>query len=112
MTTGRPRGYRLSLVATIALAALLVLNLPFYAGSSGDWLSWRMEHGRITLEASSLNRSQGFWLAPNAEGLRWLPEGRVLDPTSWELTLPLWIPLLACLGWHLSRRRARRREAS
>lgn len=107
MSDARPRRARVSLGATLLLAALLVLNLPFYAGAGGERIAWRMEHGRLTLRCSESARPQGFWVAPNSEGLRWSPSGRFHAWNYWTVTLPLWIPLAICLGWHLAARRRR-----
>ena len=81
-------------ILTVLLALLLLANVPFYAGSTvGAHHSWRMEHGRITLERKTSQNPQGFWIAPNAEGLRWAVEVKTWDSGEWRVTLPLWIPL-------------------
>ncbi len=92
------------------LALLLVANLPFYAGASlNEHTTWRMEHGRITFERRARVRQESFWVAANTEGLRWSFDAREYGDEHWELTVPLWFPLLlaslACLwSWRPSGR--------
>lgn len=81
------------------LLLLLAANLPFYAGSTPvEGFSWRMEHGRLTLTRSELERPTGFWVDLNSEGLRWRPRAKIYGPSDWMVTLPLWMPLAAALA--------------
>ena len=89
----------IAIVVAGLLAVLLLLNLPFYAGSRlGEGLSWRMEHGRLGITRGPGADRNDFWLDANSEGLRWSPEFRG-GGSDWELQVPLWIPLALSLGW-------------
>ncbi len=88
-------------VAAVALAAVAVVsvaNLLFYAGASFDGWSWRMEHGRVTIQRNPYVRPKPFWVDVNSGGLRWSAEWRA-GADRWTLTIPLWIPLGLCLAW-------------
>lgn len=86
--------------ATTLLAALFVLNLPFYSGSAlGPQFSWRMEHGRLTLKRSPVTANETFYVANNTEGLRFGFEGTYWSAGDWRVTIPLWAPLLLAAVW-------------
>ena len=104
------RTRRAAALLTLALALLLALNLPFYAGSNvGARHAWRMEHGRLTLQSRERVRQDGFWLAGNTEGLRFAHEWHRWPTGEWELVVPLWMPLAAAVVlWLALRARARR----
>ena len=98
-------------LAALLLLLLYVANLPFYAGSSiGPRFTWRMEHGRLALEASTAPRRESFYIAPNSEGLHFVPEWRVNSLSDWRINIPLWIPLIALIAiaiaaWRITLRR-------
>lgn len=101
---GRPseqrsrRRFQGSAATTLLLGILLLLNLPLYAGCSvTPFASWRMEHGRLGLSFHpELTQETTFYIAPNSEGLRWVPE-LAGHGGGFELQLPLWI-LVAAAG--------------
>ncbi len=121
-------------LAALILLGLIGLCVPFYAGStihaspgdgdprgSGAWrLSWRLEHARLTLQCRpdmviSVQLREPLWVAPNSEGLRWMPRGEFNRQHDWSATIPLWMPLavlvaVSVIGWrgHASARRAAR----
>jgi hypothetical protein len=77
------------------VAAVYLANVPFYAGATfASGLSWRMEHGRLTLR-NAAGREKPFSVDLNTEGLRWRAEWR-RGRDSWSVTIPLWIPLGLC----------------
>lgn len=85
----------LSGVFLLAYAA----NVPFYAGSGlGSYAAWRMEHGRLRVTMQPSPRRESFWLAANAEGLRFRPEWRLSALDDWMVNVPLWAPLLVTAG--------------
>ena len=93
------------------IALLLILNLPFYAGGRGEHLSWRMEHGRIRIERrSEPSNPTGFWVDGNTEGLRFAPEASFHGRGDWMVNVPLWMPLLGCLGLAAGARALTRRS--
>lgn len=95
----RGRTRWLAAVALALVAAIYVANLPFYAGQTFDGgLSWRMEHGRVTIQRNPHLRPKPFWMDLNSEGLRWSAQWRA-GADRWTLTIPLWIPLALCLAW-------------
>ena len=99
-TTTRGRTRWFAAIATALVLLVHAANVPFYAGSSlGREHSWRMEHGRLTVKRSASTSPQAFWVAPNAEGLRWAGEWRRFGPGEWTVTLPLWAPLGLGLLW-------------
>ncbi len=107
-----PRSKATKILAGIAavLALLWLLNLPFYSGSKlGAGMSWRMEHGRLTVRRStSAPSTSSFYIANNSEGMRWSPQFRAGDWGHWSVTLPLWIGFVMCVGgcvWIETRRR-------
>ena len=85
-------------MATLLLAVLPVLSLSFHAGGGGTLARRNGARARLTLACSEASRPHGPWLAP---------AGRSHDRDPWTVTLPLWIPLLLSLGWHLAARRGR-----
>ena len=88
----------LTTLSAALFALLWTLNVPFYAGSTiGPHYSWRMEHGRLTVERALSQNAQSFWADVNTEGLRWAFEGKVYGGGEWTVTLPLWIPFLISL---------------
>ena len=98
-------------LCTAAVAAIYVLNVPFYSGSS-LWAtaSWRMEHGRLSVHWGQAPHRESFYVAPNAEGLRFRPDGRFYSWTSGFVRIPLWMPLTAAAAgtvavWRKPRRR-------
>jgi hypothetical protein len=96
MRCGRTRWLALAALALVTVVYLA--NLPFYAGATfASGLSWRLEHGRLTLR-NAAGREKPFWVDLNTEGLRWRPEWR-RGPDSWSVTIPLWIPLGLCVAW-------------
>ena len=124
-----------SAVLALIFLVLIVLSLPYYAGStihaslgsenaaaSGAWrLSWRLEHARLTVTCRpdfvpGVQLHEPLWIAHNSEGLRWMPGGHFARAVDWHVTLPLWMALVLCagvsvLGWR-SWRQARRRAAT
>jgi hypothetical protein len=95
---GRTRWLAASSAAFVFV--LYLANLPLYAGQSFEGgFSWRMEHGRITVSQDPRTHAKPFWVDWNTESLRWSAQWRRLSPEGWVLTLPLWIPLAACLAW-------------
>ena len=104
MPMAERKGGRAARWASIAAVALLALvyaaNLSVYGGSSlSDHHSWRMEQGRVTLRHSHVVKDQSFYLARNAEGLRFGFEVELLNKEYWNVTVPLWAPLLLSVGW-------------
>lgn len=119
----------------LVLLLLMVLSLPYYAGSTihaslgagdamatGAWrLSWRLEHARLTITCRpdfvpGVQLHEPFWIAHNSEGLRWMPAGRFARAGDWHVTVPLWMVFVLCAGasvfaWR-SWRRAMRRDAT
>lgn len=99
----------------LALLALQVLSLPFYAGSSlGSRLAWRLEHGRMTVTCNPPQNGERFYVAINSEGLRWRWDARFSGVDQWMVCVPLWVPILAaagCAAWTW-RGRAKRTEGS
>ena len=89
-----------ALVTTVVVFLVYVANVPFYAGSSlGPRHSWRMEHGRLTVERSEVVAQKDLWIDLNSEGLRF---GFLIErsiPGQWSVTVPLWAPLLLALWW-------------
>ncbi len=80
----RPQRGRTRWFATGALALVAVVcapNLPFYAGASFEGWSWRMEHGRVTIERNPCLRPKPFSMGVNVEGLRWSARWRA-GPTA------------------------------
>lgn len=87
-------------IGALACILLTLLNVPFYSGASiGSHFHWRMEHGRITLRASSVSFHENFYVAINSEPLRWFPEGRYSRWNDWDVAVPLWIPSVLCGAW-------------
>lgn len=88
------------LLLTLA-ASLILLNilcLPLYSGASiSPRFHWRLEHGRLTLRATPPFNTETFYIALNSEGLRFAPEAQFNTLGDWTLTIPLWIPALACI---------------
>lgn len=80
---------------SVLLAALYVLSVPFYSGSSvGSRLCWRMEHGRLKVECRPRGRNpESFYIAINSEGLRFAPDWHVYSAGNWFFNVPLWVPL-------------------
>jgi hypothetical protein len=96
--SGRTRWFAAAVVALVA--ALYVASLPLYAGQSFEGgLSWRMEHGRVTIERRPEGRAKPFWADLNSEGLRWSADWRRGGPADWALTIPLWIPFALSAAW-------------
>lgn len=84
---------------TLLLLMLYALNVPFYSGAGiGTRLHWRMEHGRLTIERTVAHR-ETFYIAVNAEGLRFLPRWRFWSWDAWSVAIPLWAPLGLAAGW-------------
>jgi hypothetical protein len=82
-------------ISALLLLLLFLANVPFYSGSSiGSHFSWRMEHGRIALHASSSPVHESFYIALNSEGVHFTPEWRADSLTDWRINIPLWMPLL------------------
>lgn len=70
---------------------LLLLDLAFYSGASlGSHVHWRLEHGRLTVKATSIAFRESFYVAINSEELRWRPEGQFSSWQDWTITIPLW----------------------
>jgi hypothetical protein len=87
-------------ILTVLLVLLYAANVPFYSGSRiGAMGSWRMEHGRITLQRLSFASNESFYVAINTEGLRFRPSYRLAAWNDWGFTLPLWMPLLVVAGF-------------
>jgi len=85
---------------TAALLLLFAANVPFYSGSAlGPELSWRMEHGRLTLRRSPVTASETFYVANNTEGLRFAFDGDFWQAGDWRMTVPLWAPLALAACW-------------
>ncbi|GMV26318.1 MAG: hypothetical protein AMXMBFR58_23490 [Phycisphaerae bacterium] len=89
---------------SVSLFGLLVILqlacLPFYSGSSITRnLSWRLEHGRLTLKRSPVDHTESFYIAGNSEGLRWRSEFKRFGPGDFRLTVPLWMPLALMATW-------------
>jgi len=100
MRLARVRSRWVAVALAAALALLLAASLPFYAGSTPvEGLSWRMEHGRLTVRRFGDKRPNSLWVAGNTEGLRWSPELELNGGDNWKVTLPLWIPLAGALAW-------------
>ena len=96
----------LGLTAAVLLFILNILSLPFYSGASiSPRFHWRLEHGRLTLRATPPFNTESFYIAHNAEGLRFAPEAQFTTPGDWMLTVPIWIPALACITSTLLLRR-------
>lgn len=100
------RGSRLRRTRWVAILILLTLvllyaaNVPFYSGSTlGGSLSWRMEHGRLTIDRRPQRNRETFYIAPNSEGLRWSPAWRWHGGWSWMVRIPLWMPLGLSILW-------------
>ena len=93
---------------------LWIANLPFYGGAAGPHWKFRMEHGRLrVVHRSEAGNPKSFYVAPNSEGLKFLPEW---DPDGADkmINVPLWLPLLACAGlatWGRRRTRGDRARA-
>lgn len=92
--------------AAVGLGAglLHVACLPFYSGGPlGSAGRWRLEHGRLTVRRDDFSPSrESFYVAPNAEGLRWSPEGRFDGWGAWSVTVPLWMVWGPCLVFALA----------
>lgn len=87
--------FRLCIVSLPLLVLLYALCLPFYSGSSiGGHLAWRLEHGRMTVRAREATSREEFYVAPNSEGLRFMPELEFGSLVDWGITIPLWVPVL------------------
>jgi hypothetical protein len=98
--TRRGRTRWLAVAAAALVAAAYVANLPFYAGQSFEGgLSWRMEHGRLTISHLPDDLGRPLWVDFNTEGLRWSADWRRTGPGAWSVTIPLWIPLALCVAW-------------
>ncbi|MFI5401554.1 MAG: hypothetical protein ACHQ1G_01360 [Planctomycetota bacterium] len=108
---GRTRWFAVVVLGMVA--ALYVANLPFYAGASFEGWSWRMEHGRMTIQRNPDLQPKPFWVDLNSEGLRWSAQWSA-GADRWTLAIPLWIPLGLCLAWCAVswRRRVTRSEVS
>ncbi|MHC4956593.1 MAG: hypothetical protein ACYTGZ_22365, partial [Planctomycetota bacterium] len=88
------------MVATGLLLLLYIANLPFYSGAHvGDDYSWRMEHGRLSINRnaqrsprsdSPRSARESFYIALNSEGLRWSWEWRSYSEAHWKIAIPLW----------------------
>lgn len=75
---------------------IYVLNIPFYSGSAlGPTASWRMEHGRLSLNWGLARSSESFYIAINSEGLKFAPDGRFYGGGRGFVRIPLWMPLAA-----------------
>lgn len=96
----RYRRYAWVFVAAGAICVVLqIASIPLYAGSAlGAGLSWRFEHGRLTITKSRMPSREGFFIAFNSEGLRFLPAMVVRALGDWSITIPIWMPLAACAG--------------
>ncbi|MCX5691636.1 MAG: hypothetical protein NTV94_17900 [Planctomycetota bacterium] len=107
MTCSRRGITRALLIALASLLILLnILCLPLYSGASiSPRFHWRLEHGRLTLRATPPFNTETFYIALNSEGLRFIPEAQFNTPSDWSLTVPLWIPALACITGALLLRR-------
>lgn len=82
-------------VAVVSLA-LNVLCVPFYSGSRLPWrMSWRLEHGRMTVSRRGAASTESFYIAINNEGLKFRPDWRFFGWSDWDLTVPLWITMAA-----------------
>ena len=102
-----------ALSASVFVFLVYAANVPFYAGSSlGERYSWRMEHGRVTVERSRATTPEPFWLDINSEGLSFAWDWNEYGPGEWTLVLPLWIPLALCLLWLLLAWRSGRESAA
>jgi hypothetical protein len=100
VTEGRGRTRWFAAASVVLIAAIYVANVPLYAGQSFEGgLSWRMEHGRLTIDRTPEGRPKSFWADLNSEGLRWSAEWRRSGAGRWSLTIPLWIPLALCAAW-------------
>jgi hypothetical protein len=87
-------------MASVFVFLVYLANVPFYAGSSvGERHSWRMEHGRLTVDRSQATAPKSFWMDLNSEGLRFDWEWKEDGTGDWTLDLPLWIPFGLCLLW-------------
>ncbi len=101
------------LACTLLFALLWALNVPFYAGSRiGSIGAWRLEHGRFTLSRVPFPSTEAFYIAPNSEGPRFLPDWRFFARSDGSASVPLWIPLAivaAIMGreWRRPRRTLR-----
>jgi len=98
---------------SVLLAVLYFLNVPFYSGSSlGSHFAWRMEHGRMGVRVAPFSLHEQFYIAPNSEGLKFLPESHWWAWNDWNFHLPLWMPLgasvLGSAGLFYVTRRGRR----
>ena len=86
-------------IATLAVAAVYVANLPLYAGGGTSTFNWRMEHGRLKLASrSEPGNTESFYIDFNTEGLRWCFDARLWGWRDWIVTVPLWSVLLPCAG--------------
>jgi len=93
-------------IGAVACLLLILLNIPFYSGASiGSHFHWRLEHGRMTLRATSASHHENFYVAINSETLRWFPEGRLSRWNDWEVAIPLWIPSVLCGAWWIASHR-------
>ena len=91
--TGRIAAWLLA-VASVLLAVLYFLNMPFYSGSSvGSHFAWRMEHGRMRVGCKPAIHQESFYIDINSEGLKFAPEWQVWSWNDWMLNVPLWVPL-------------------
>lgn len=89
-----------AVIAVVLLIMLYVANLPFYSGASlTPHFSWRMEHGRLRLECSSVAHTESFYVALNSEGLRWAPQVSLHSLGNWMVNIPIWIALLPAIAW-------------
>lgn len=108
-----PRRIKFAALAAAALVLVVwLLNRPFYAGSRiGTLGSWRLEHGRLTLDWGRPS-TESFYIAINSETVRWAAEFTHDSPGAWRVVAPLWIAgamalALAAVCWRLERRGSR-----
>ncbi|MFO0835893.1 MAG: hypothetical protein U0638_13050 [Phycisphaerales bacterium] len=106
-----------SLLAAMMVAVLWLLNLPFYSGSRiGSLGSWRLEHGRFTLNWGRPS-TESFYIAINSEPVRWKAEFTHYSPGEWQIVVPLWVVGALALGaagtfWRLERRACALQQAA
>ncbi len=99
----RRRAKRIGAWALAAAGVLVLLvwaaNVPFYSGASvGNHFNWRMEHGRLRLRCEPRIFRETFYVGINNEGLKFAPGWRIDAWNSWEVVMPLWLPLGVCAG--------------
>ncbi len=112
----RPRGRWLRLLMLLLIPTLsfaYVFSVPLYAGSSVGPVTWRLEHGRLSVYRRLSGSQDSFYIAYNSEGLLFAPSLSVNGLNDWTVTIPIWALLLLCTAVFFAsairdRRRARR----